>query len=218
MGKCLSLLVLLLAGGFYAYKIASPAPRSGNRSARPAPPIPVIPGNSYKPEAIRLLAIKERIRKQGFNPSVAFLIDMQQSSAEKRFFIYDLVKDRMTTAGLVTHGRCGAQWLEGRRYSNGMGSRCTSLGDYKIGKSYQGKFGLAYKLYGLDSSNNNAFERVVVLHSHACVPEKEVDYEICQSDGCPTVSPGFLKTLRMIIDTSSHPILLSIFDGSVPGK
>ncbi|MBO9594783.1 MAG: murein L,D-transpeptidase catalytic domain family protein [Niabella sp.] len=192
----------------YAYKISGHTNRPGRSPAT----IPAKPDHSYKPGANRLPAIKERIRKQGFNPSVVFLIDMRQPSSRKRFFVYDLNRDTVITSGLVTHGRCNERWLEGRQYSNAAGSRCTSLGDYKIGKPYQGKFGLAYKLYGLDSSNSKAFERFVVLHSHACVPEKEVGYEICQSDGCPTVSAGFLKTLQPVIDTAARPILLSIFE------
>lgn len=152
------------------------------------------------------------IAKNGYNTKLAFLVNMKIASSQKRFFIYDFEKDSIVGAGIVTHGRCNQNWLEGRRYSNIVGSGCTSLGNYKIGNPYQGKFGLAYKLYGLDSTNSKAFERYVVLHSHACVPETEVDYEICQSDGCPTVSPGFLKKLQTIIDRSSKPILLSVYE------
>ncbi|MGB3005404.1 MAG: murein L,D-transpeptidase catalytic domain-containing protein [Chitinophagaceae bacterium] len=115
-------------------------------------------------------------------------------------------------AGLVAHGNCYQYWLEGRQYSNVVGSGCTSLGKYKIGNPYTGKFGYSYKLYGLDSSNNNAFERTVVLHSHSCVPETEINDEICQSNGCPTVSPGFLQQLKQIINTSKKPLLLLIYE------
>lgn len=64
------------------------------------------------------------------------------------------------------------------------GSGCTSLGKYKIGGAYQGQFGLAYKLYGLDSTNSNAYQRNVVLHAYDRVPDNEVYKEICQSSGC----------------------------------
>lgn len=83
----------------------------------------------------------------------------------------------------------------------------------KIGSSYKGKFGLAYKLHGLDATNSNAYKRFVVLHSHECVPENETaPLPICQSDGCPTVSPDFLKTLSIIIDSSKRAVLLSIYE------
>lgn len=148
-----------------------------------------------------------------YNTDICFLIDMSIESGRNRLFVYDLKKDSITEAGLVTHGRCNEDWLNGRRYGNEVGCGCTSLGRYKIGASYRGRFGLAYKLHGQDSSNSNAFKRYVVLHSHECVPAAEVDpYPICQSDGCPTVSPAFLKKLAATIDASPRPILLWIFN------
>lgn len=138
---------------------------------------------------------------------------MHPASGKERLFVYDLKKDTILFAGLVTHGRCNERWLEGRKYSNKIGCGCSSLGKYRIGAAYHGRFGLAYKLYGLDSSNNNAFERFVVLHAHECVPETIVYPDaICQSDGCPTVAPQMIMKLGKLIDTSSKPILLWIFD------
>ena len=160
----------------------------------------------------KAVASKLFVQQKGFNENTCFLIDMSLPSREARFFIYDLKRDSILNAGLVAHGNCFQNWLEGRKYSNVVGCGCTSLGKYKVGNSYIGKFGYSYKLYGLDSSNNNAFERTVVLHSHSCVPEKEVSDEICQSLGCPMVSPGFLKQLKTIINSSKKPILLWIYE------
>ena len=152
------------------------------------------------------------IKKNGYNQNICFLIDMSMPSGDKRFFVYDIVKDSIQKNGLVTHGRCNQMWLEGRKYSNVPGCGCTSLGKYKVGYHYNGTFGLDYKLYGLDKTNSNAFKRFVVLHSHECVPENAVTDEICQSDGCPTVSPNFLQELKPIINNSSKPILLWVFE------
>jgi hypothetical protein len=152
------------------------------------------------------------MQRKNFNGNTCFFIDMSLSSGQSRFFIYDLKNDSVMNAGLVAHGNCFEYWLADRRYSNAVGSGCTSLGKYKIGNSYTGKFGYSYKLYGLDSSNNNAFERTVVLHSHGCIPETEIADEICQSNGCPTVSPNFLEQLKKIINTSKKPVLLWIYE------
>ena len=161
----------------------------------------------------KVSAITSFVKKNGYNTHFCFMVDMNIESGKNRFFVYDLTSDSVLDAGLVTHGRCNANWLTGRQYGNGVGCGCTSLGKYKIGNRYQGKFGLAYKLHGLDSTNSNAFKRFVVLHSHSCVPEGEVNpYPICQSDGCPTVSPAFLKKLAAMIDKSSRPVLLYIFN------
>jgi L,D-transpeptidase catalytic domain len=151
-------------------------------------------------------------QQKGYNSSVCFLIDMSVPSGQNRFFVYNLQKDSVLQSGLVTHGRCNQNWLEGRKYGNTVGCGCTSLGKYKIGYAYNGRFGLAYKLYGLDKTNDKAFERFVVLHAHDCVPATEVNDEICQSDGCPTVSPDFLQTLKPVITASKKPVLLWIYE------
>lgn len=161
----------------------------------------------------KALTAKTFAKRNNFNTNICFLIDMEEPSGKDRFFVYDLKKDSILSAGLVTHGRCNQLWNDGRMYSNEVGSACTSPGKYKVGKPYQGVFGLAYKLYGLDSSNSNAFKRYVVLHSHECVPDGEIDpLPICRSDGCPTVSENFLKKLAAIIDRSSKPMLLWIYN------
>lgn len=180
--------------------------------ARTNPPV-AIPEKIIERLASYAVEAKQFVRKHGFNKSLCLLIDMNIESGHDRFFLYNLLKDSVLDKGLVTHGRCNELWLTGRKYGNEIGCGCTSLGKYKIGHAYNGKFGLAYKLNGLDSTNSNAFNRYVVLHAHECVPDEEVHpYPICQSDGCPTVSKKFLKKLAGVIDTCSQPVLLWIYD------
>lgn len=155
---------------------------------------------------------KAFVKRKGYNDKICFLIDMSLPSGQNRFFVYDLKKDSLVNKQLVAHGNCFEYWLEGRRYSNVVGSGCTSLGKYRIGNSYTGKFGYSYKLHGLDSTNNNAFERTVVLHSHSCVPDTEVADDICQSNGCPTVSPKFLEEIKKVVNNSKQPVLLWIYE------
>lgn len=180
------------------------------------------PHPAVKPaiDAVYSAAIRDKaatardfVQQKKFNRTICFLVDMKIESGKNRFFVYDFKKDSIISAGLVTHGSCNESWLNGRKFSNSPGCGCTSLGKYKVGSSYKGRFGLAFKLYGLDSSNSNAYNRFVVLHSHSCVPEGEVSpAPICQSLGCPTVSPNYLQYLKKLIDNSSQPILLWIFN------
>jgi L,D-transpeptidase catalytic domain len=139
-----------------------------------------------------------------------FLVDMKLPSGSNRFFVYDCKNDTIVKSGLVANGYGGSG--NSIDFSNVPGSNCTSVGKYKIGKSYHGRFGLAYKLYGLDTSNSNAFSRFVVLHAHACVPDAAISpQQICMSQGCPTVSPAFLISLKNYLDKSGNPMLLCIF-------
>ena len=148
----------------------------------------------------------------GYSEGYCFLIDMKMASGKKRFFVYNLKNDSVQTAGLVTHGSGSDKGTDQLYFSNIPNSNCTSLGKYKIGNSYNGKFGLAFKLYGLDKTNSKAFNRFVVLHSHSCVPEEDIDpLPICESWGCPTVSPTFLTILKKYIDNADKPIILWIY-------
>ena len=150
-------------------------------------------------------------RQNHFSNQYCFMLDMKIKSGKKRFFVYNLEKDSVELAGLVTHGG-GTTNTSGIQFSNTPNSLCTSSGKYKIGNSYSGKFGLAFKLFGLDKTNSNAYNRFVVLHSHSCVPNEEVaPLTICESWGCPTVAPGFLMELKKYIDQSDRPILMDIY-------
>ncbi|KIC96123.1 murein L,D-transpeptidase catalytic domain-containing protein [Flavihumibacter solisilvae] len=151
--------------------------------------------------------------RYNYNSYYCFMVDMSLPSGKNRFFIYDLRKDSIRAAGLTSHGCCGEAFLTGRKFSNGKGSKCSSLGKYMIGQSYIGKFGRAYRLHGLENSNSNAYERYVVLHAFECIPDREIHpYQLCQSDGCPTVSHPMFRRLDSLLKSSTRPVLLQIFE------
>lgn len=148
-----------------------------------------------------------------YNQQLAFLIDMHLPSGKNRFFVYDLQKDSVLLSGLVAHGNANQAFSLSPVFSNVDGSSCSALGRYRIGNPYAGQFGRAYLLHGLDTTNSHALERHIVLHSYNCVPDGETDpYPICNSRGCPMVSPAFLQQLQVRIDASKKPVLLWIFD------
>lgn len=151
-------------------------------------------------------------KKCGYDTSICFLLDLSIHNGRKRFFVCDMKIGKITTSGLVTHGSCNTRYLTQVRYSNQPGCGCSSYGKYKVGSFYKGVFGDAYKLYGLDSSNSHAYDRFIVLHSHSCVPDAEIypNY-ICNSQGCTTVSPAFLKEIELVVAKKKKPILLWVF-------
>ena len=157
-------------------------------------------------------AIRTYAAKNQFNDRYCFLIDMSIASGFKRFFVYDLKIDSIVNAGMVAHGNGTSYLNDIPVFSNEPGSNCSSIGKYKIGRSYYGTFGLAYKLHGLDRTNSHAFDRFIVLHAHPCVPSSEIaPHHICRSWGCPTVAPLFLDQLRKYLDKPGKPILLWVF-------
>jgi hypothetical protein len=73
------------------------------------------------------------VKKNKYNTEFCFLIDLSLPSNQKRFFIYHFKKDTVLNSGLVTHGNCNENWLQGRRYSNITGSGCSSTASIKLG-------------------------------------------------------------------------------------
>jgi len=164
--------------------------------------------------AVKAAELKKFLGRSGsrYNAGLAFLVDMRLPSGKNRFFVYDLSHDSIVLAGLVAHGSGETNFSILPVFSNASGSYCSALGRYRVGHPYNGQFGRAYLLDGLDTSNDQALDRHIVLHSYSCVPDGETDpYPICNSRGCPMISPSFLKSLQPLIDRSPRSIVLWIF-------
>lgn len=163
---------------------------------------------------VQAVALKKYAVANAYDTNYVFLVNMSLKSGKKRFYVVNLGTMQIENKGLVTHGRGDERFTFNKTYSNSAGSNCTSVGHYKIGKSYTGQFGLAFRLYGLDKSNSNASKRFVVLHAMGCISYDETDMPICQSEGCPAVSPQFLAEIKPVIDSRKQPMLLWVFDSA----
>ncbi len=146
-----------------------------------------------------------------YNKEVFFLIDMRIPSNKYRFFVYDAKKNQVTDSGLVAHGSGSETATDELQFSNTDGSLMTSLGKYYIGNSYNGTFGKAYRMYGLDKTNSNAFTRNIVLHSYHKMPYDEQISPIVLSWGCPMVNEKFYLRIQSILDKSDKNILMYIY-------
>lgn len=141
-----------------------------------------------------------------------FMVDMSLPSGRNRFFIYDLKKNMVINSGLVSHGSCNETFLARPKFSNGSKSGCSSLGKFKVGEFYTGKYGKSFRLYGLDNCNSNAYRRAVVIHGYDCVPDEEIYPRVlCNSLGCVMVSYKFFDKISGIIRKSEKPIVLWIY-------
>lgn len=160
-------------------------------------------------------SINQYAKANNYSYDYCFLVDMSIPSGKNRLFVYNIKEDSIESSALVAHG-FGSNKRDGTDdliFANTAYSFKTSLGKYKIGNSYNGAYGLAYKLHGLDSTNNKAFERAIVLHADKHVPTTETyPARIFQSAGCPTVAPEVLPLLGSYISKSKKPVLLWIYN------
>lgn len=159
-------------------------------------------------------------KKNNYNEDYYFLIDLSIHSGKNRFFIYDFDAKKFTKKKLVTHGSCDkitsneTKWQKAK-FSNADNSHCSSKGKYKIGKRDSSSWGIKVKywLHGLEESNSNAVNRVVVLHSWGAVADVEVHPKYSPlSWGCPAVSNEFMEILDEKLQKSKNPVLLWIIE------
>jgi len=159
-------------------------------------------------------------KAEKFNEDYYFLIDLSIHSGKNRFFVYDFNKDKIVGENLVTHGSCDVattnetKW-EKAKCSNSDNSHCSSKGKYKIGKRDTSSWGIKIKywLKGLEKSNSNAENRVVVLHSWSAVSSKEIYPRYSPlSWGCPAVSDDFMEILDAKLQSTKRPVLLWIVE------
>ena len=150
--------------------------------------------------------------ENGYSTQYCFLVDMSIPSGKKRFFVYDLGTNSVVYSGLCAHGSCNREFLDRAKFSNSTNCGCSSLGKYKVGEFYRGKYGKSFRLYGLDNSNSNAYKRAIVIHGYDCVPDKEIyPMVLCNSLGCVMVSYNFFDKLSRLIEKSDKPIVLWVY-------
>ncbi len=162
--------------------------------------------------ARKLMEFNNYLLGKDLDPEYVILVNMKKSSGQKRLYIYNRKNASLLYKALVTHGT-GSFFNEYRLvFSNNPGSNATALGHYIIGNKYFGSYGLSYNLLGLDSTNNNAMKRKIVMHSMPCVPELERHPDwICNSYGCPAVSPKTLALVDNLLSKSEAKNMLWIY-------
>ena len=159
-------------------------------------------------------------RKHDYNIKYCILIDMSLPSGVKRFMVWDFHKNDTVITGLVSHG-CGINpwsgiWSKDKpEFSNTINGHCTSLGKYRVGARAGSAWGILVKYYlnGMESTNNNAYVREVVLHSWEKVTDKEVYPNGTPEDwGCPAISNNTMKIVDALIRNQKKHLLLWIYN------
>lgn len=130
---------------------------------------PAAPRTSAKvvrPELLRhALASLDRQGSRVRRDKIA-IADYAAPSGQPRFHLLDLEGGR-SKSFLVSHGSGSdprhTGWLQ--RFSNQEGSNASSEGAFLTANYYHGKHGHSQRLIGLDSTNDQALPRAIVVHS-----------------------------------------------------
>lgn len=148
-----------------------------------------------RPESPNLLAIAKRLLQQNArtvaNTDIVALADFSAPSWLPRFHVVDMVGGTVTSH-LTAHGRgsdlAHTGWL--KNFSNEIGSNASSDGAYVTGVQYDGKYGRAIRLAGLDLQNSNAEARAIVIHQAWYVSDGMLAKygKLGRSEGCFALS------------------------------
>lgn len=125
--------------------------------------------------------------------SVIGLVDFSVASHTPRMHIVDVAGGRVLSTHLVAHGKgsdpANSGWAE--HFSNRIGSEASCSGSFAIGETYFGKHGRSRRILGLDSDNDAAEVRGIVIHAASYVGAGfAAQYgRIGRSQGCFAVGP-----------------------------
>lgn len=154
---------------------------------------------------------RDWLEENGYSTELLFIADMSLHMNLKRFYVVNPDSQKLLNSFLVAHGSGGKSTVSNAVFSNVPGSYCSSQGRYRIGETYDGKFGRSYRLHGLDASNSNAYDRSIVFHAFLDQTDKEYGTPNYFSSGCPMVSHNAFDYCDSLIQLQDKPVMLVIY-------
>lgn len=176
-------------------------------------------GINYASFKDRAQAAGAYCKRYKMDTDICLLADMSVHSGKERFVIWDFKKDTIIASGKVSHG-CGDQpWGKDHSrdkpvFSNTPDSHCSALGKYKIGTRGYSQWGIhvKYLMHGLETTNDHALSREIVLHGWDAITDEVIYPEgTPEGWGCPAVSNRFMTTLDGVLKDRKKPVLLWIY-------
>lgn len=170
----------------------------------------------------------EYCMENGYSTEYCLLVDYGRHSGRVRFFLWDFEKDKPVLKSLCAHGYGKGSTARRPVFSNEVGSFCSSLGHYRVGKEKtmsKPKGRKALLLYGQDKTNSNALQRGILIHpvglpNFSIYPflipvkvHKVLGYKIWpKSEGCITIP--FRKYSKVVetVKSSSKPLMLWVYE------
>lgn len=154
-------------------------------------------------------------RKEGYNTNIALFVDLSRHSGRNRFVAWDFERNVAIFTCPVSHGS-GSQRPHIRsayaRLSNEDGSHLSSVGRALVAERYEGRYGVAYRLDGLDASNSNLRSRCVVLHGWEYTTSFPIwPLATAGSFGCPVLSRRMMQRVDKIL-RGERCVVLEMFN------
>ena len=171
----------------------------------------------------------EYCKENGYSTDYCLLVDYGRHSGRVRFFIWDFEMEKPVLRSLCAHGYGKGSTARRPVFSNEIGSFCSSLGHYKVGKEKtmsKPRGRKALLLYGRDKTNSNALQRGILIHPVSLpnfpiypllIPvkvHKVLGHKIRpKSEGCITIPFRKYSEVVETVKSSSKPLMLWVYEG-----
>jgi hypothetical protein len=129
------------------------------------------------------------------NKDFVTIVDFTKPSSKKRMYQIHMASGSVDTY-FSAHGvNSGGDYPT--KFSNVEGSKKSSIGIYVTGDQYYGGNGLSMYLHGKESTNSNAYDRLIVMHGADYANQDFVDRNgrLGRSWGCPAVDTRYSDQL-----------------------
>ncbi len=151
------------------------------------------------------------LQQNNFSTQLTLLFDLKLNLHSKRLYVCNPSSGQILHTFIASHGKGKNSTKSKANTSNIPGSLCTSLGKYRIAERYKGIWGYSYRLDGLDTTNNNARKRAIVLHYYDKQSSNENIGLHFFSEGCPMLAKQDWEILDTLIQQQEQNVLLYIY-------
>lgn len=155
-------------------------------------------------------------------------MDYGRHSGRVRFFLWDFNKRDPVLKSLCAHGYGKGSTSRKPVFSNELGSSCSSLGHYRVGKEKTmsaPKGRKALLLYGKDMTNSNALQKGILIHPTnmptfpiypLMIPVKVhnvLGHKIRpRSEGCITIPFSKYEKVAQTVKSSNKPMMMWVYE------
>lgn len=196
----LAVLFLFVYGAYHYYVNELPA-RPDNRN--------------YSGLEERAQAAERFVKRHGMNEDYCLFVDYGIPSGTPRLFVWSFKENAVVARTYAMHGPGKGSTAEKPVFSNMPGSQCSSLGRFAVTKKHGEKLKRSFKLQGLDTDNQTAWARGLMIHRSSWVDKNihktYIPLHAKSCEGCVTVSSNGMDYLEKLINSQKKELLLWSF-------
>lgn len=159
--------------------------------------------------AVKALSFAKR---HNMNEHYALFVDYSIPSGTPRLFVWDFRQKKIVARTYVMHGSGGGSTDKRPKFSNKLGSECSSLGRFLVTKEHGNNLKRSFRLKGMDKDNQTAYARGLMIHCSYWIDKwcwkKYIPLHRSSCMGCVTVSSRGMNYLWKLVNKEKKPLLL----------